>query len=342
VRGADKPVGGARIVDPHDPARTLVTNRDGTCLVADHVADQVFVLAPGYAPTWVNFDGTPIEGTRARVVNLNRGIRLQARLAEQAPVGARVLVAIPRTDKHGIEWSTPLGKGGEIDVRVPPHVLVALFVELAGRFVPVYSGIPTADRDLGLRRLRPERHVSGRVLAADKSPVAGARVALRRVADTSVKEPARYTYTDRAGRFRFGAPGDGPHTLVAGHGSHGQVHIRQAADEVGDPVTLRFAAGDSVLGQVLRPDGKPAAGAWVTMYHPASSGSVFLPAPRSTMSALCVMADAEGRFRFGGLAGRQRYTIIAALLHEGSHCNATGTASAGDDKLVLRTRIVNR
>ena len=132
------------------------------------------------------------------------------------------------------------------------------------------------------------RVVTGRVLSDDGAPVAGAEVvawvAPAEDAGAYADSPVASGRTDEDGRYRLTGLPRRPLRLVARGAGHAPATASLPGAAIAAP-TLRLAAGALLAGQVLRPDGRPASGAAVTLV-----GSALWPA--ETLSA-----DADGRFR---------------------------------------------
>jgi len=105
--------------------------------------------------------------------------------------------------------------------------------------------------------------VAGRVTAPDGSPVLRAKVSCGSVA----------TETDAAGRYRLTGVAPGSRRVSAGDGTHSGMFrdVELAAGE--NRLDLALREPKEIRGRVLRPDGRPAAGATVTTFGAHKSRS---------------------------------------------------------------------
>jgi RNA polymerase sigma factor (sigma-70 family) len=167
--------------------------------------------------------------------------------------------------------------------------------------------------------------VRGRVLDPDGQPVAGARLYLAKAApDGPAASPQATSGPD--GRFRFAAPRSEPEKAPAqvmavarGHGCD-WVKVGPAGEEL----TLRLVQDVPIRGRILDPDGKPVAGAKLTITGVSTAqghdlmiflvtvgqGNYAQASPRGWVGPLpgqdaVVTTGADGRFQLAG-AGRDR------------------------------------
>lgn len=339
--GSTKPITAAIVIEPIRPEVVRRADKRGVCEIAALLGDELIVVAPGFRPSVLS----GLRNSRGmRHVRLHPGAKMHGKLVgPKGPLaGARVLFDMPRTDKHPVEWQASTDKDGVLSVAsIPTGQMVLGFIEIGGRFMKFYEGTPRNNVGLGNMQLNPDVHVHGRVIALDKSPVRGARVALQSVSHGS-PSPQRITYTDRAGRFRFDSVFQDHHSVIAAKGEHGQQSVAIGMMDLGKPLRIEMPKGKPIAGKVLRPDGTPASGAWVMIYHSISRNTPAVRAPRTSSTALGTVADASGEFRFDGLTGTSSWTLVAAMMHDGSHCNVSTSASPGKTNLVLRSTVQNR
>jgi uncharacterized GH25 family protein len=330
-----KPIAGVQIFDPLAPGRKIVTDENGKCKAPPKRGESVFLIAPGYRATLYSASSDLVS------ISMMPGLTLRTTLSgPKGPLtGARILLATPLGNACPIEWHDTVGEDGKVEIRtIPSGQMVLAFVEIDGRFVKFFEGVSGRDTTLAPIQLKPERQIRGRVLTAKRMPIAGVRVGLQSLASNRTN-PRRVTYTDRAGRFLFESVSAADHMVIAAKGKHGQASVTIAKREWEAPVTITLNPPTTIGGRVLRPDGKPAAGAWVSIHRNASGA--FIRGPRNSSTCLGTMTDAEGRFRFG-VSARTTWSIVAATLHEGSHYNYSASTSAGTKTLVLKLVVANR
>src|SRR5690606_10008318 len=119
-------------------------------------------------------------------------------------------------------------------------------------------------------------------------------------------------------------------------------HVERRITRDGADIVLELPARAVLSGAVLTPSGEPAAGAWVTAYRTAGQGEFVVAAPRLGSIAHVVRADEQGRFAIHGLEPEAVWTIVAAALIDGAHCNATTTGTAGGEALALQLVVQSR
>lgn len=163
---------------------------------------------------------------------------------------------------------TSMGRGtgahfAEHGVELVPNVgepaLVALWTDgFAPTIVEVPALAPGEERDLGPLVLGKGRDVEGRVRTAGGAPVTGADI---RVAE---KWSDAQTSTDAEGRFVLRHLPSRPLRLRILAPGFPQ-HLVTVADHVRDRLDVLLTPGGTVEGEVLRADGSPATGSWVTV-----------------------------------------------------------------------------
>lgn len=195
---------------------------------------------------------------------------------------------------------------------------------------PLRSG-PVAALDERVRLRGPGR-LEGRVLAReDGGPVPGVSVRLLSIPPASAAiltrvtdmlgmgvelrrkvEPVATTGTDAAGRFAFVGVREGRwyvDVLAPYHVSETAETARVVASGSGGPVELWTRAGGRVLGVVLLPDGRPAAGAELMLSTGATS---FLQASQTGELALLEQrAGDDGTFEFPAVPPHGDYELSA-------------------------------
>lgn len=121
-------------------------------------------------------------------------------------------------------------------------------------------------------QVRPYAVLAGRVVDDQGTPVAGAQVSLRSVADgggTSIDAD-----TDAQGRYRFGLPAAAAVAVTAEHNSFGRAQARcelaMGQDHVAD---LVLRASSTLRARVTFEDGEPVRDVSVGVYERGSSGS---------------------------------------------------------------------
>lgn len=158
--------------------------------------------------------------------------------------------------------------------------------------------------------LTPGRTVRGRVTDATRGePIAGARVGSRL--------NARSVATDDDGGFEFrGWTGKSERELVAS--ASGYVAAIRPVPDSGD-LDFALAAGDAVVGRVVRADGVAVAGALIAVNGRGSSSR--------ERDDLAGQAGADGRFEITGLRHESGHTLTVCAPGAGKTLLAFGPAS---------------
>ncbi|MEO0326186.1 MAG: carboxypeptidase regulatory-like domain-containing protein, partial [Myxococcota bacterium] len=150
---------------------------------------------------------------------------------------------------------------------------------------------PAAARAEARRAPLPGRSVSGQVVDAGGSPVPHAEVAAWALGaapsdrpQVQADVPLQRVRADAEGRYRLTDLPRGPLRLLARGARHAPAVLSLPPGVLTAP-DLVLAAGSVLAGQVLRPDGRPAVDAAITLV-----GSALWPAET-------LRADADGRFR---------------------------------------------
>jgi protocatechuate 3,4-dioxygenase beta subunit len=308
VRGPDGPVAGCVVVlqpkdAPYDDGWQglwrAVTGRDGLYRI-DGLPPGAFELTAGVAwPDDPRGDaGLTGEAAPGAVVPLD------VRLVRGAPVRGRVV------DPHGapiagamVTWScgaTPgttwTGADGRFQLALPEEGEVETWLFFRHPAWQCLDGGVDHDAyvqregDLGDVELEPPVHFRGRVLEADGTAVAGARVLL--VAGEPAQEAylvtldaVRTTVTDRDGKWELVAMDDDV-VIYAFHPRDGRPVFRGDAPDAGaDDFDLVFPAGVRLAGRVVdAADGRPLAGVLVS--------------PPWDDAPAVARTDADGRFTY--------------------------------------------
>jgi protocatechuate 3,4-dioxygenase beta subunit len=153
--------------------------------------------------------------------------------------------------------------------------------------------------------LRPTARVSGRVTAPDGKPVAGATLTLdeERRGFAGARgfsfQPTRKEGTaDDLGGFSFADVSPGPFVLSAEAPHRQPAELRGLEAKAGEElkrVEIVLAAGATVEGRVLSPEGRPIADAEVSVAEASRGRSI-------SFSTLRARADADGHYRIEGMS----------------------------------------
>jgi len=204
--------------------------------------------------------GRPLAGATVEVFDDYEPDEARAHLLDGDPIGAPL--AHGRTDAAGRY---------RIEVRGGGRMVVVASATGRERRRCGRPFVPAGERDLGECALPEGRTIAGKVLASTGAPAARALVVARRaVVETgrwseagrsgrTVAFPAA-ARTDSAGRFTIeGAARSAVnlHVLATGAAPALLAGVRRDAG-----VEIRLAAGRTVSGLVVGPDGAPAPGAW--------------------------------------------------------------------------------
>ncbi len=163
--------------------------------------------------------------------------------------------------------------------------------------------------------------LSGRVTAADGSPITSAYVTFR----TTTRDPMREfgnqsTSTDGDGYYELRGLPLGRHVITFGHGRYQALERDLELESAAQTLDVTLEAGLEIAGYVVDPDGLPVAGAMVsTRAERTASARRF----SGSLGSRIHESDTEGRFRIEGL-GVGTYHVTAAK--EGYASSVTGRA----------------
>ncbi|TAJ07730.1 MAG: hypothetical protein EPO68_16035, partial [Planctomycetota bacterium] len=174
---------------------------------------------------------------------------------------------------------------------------------LEGRVVDEKSGAGVAGARVDLWALPPAGvNLVGRMLRAAKvNPDWPQRV-----------QPIATTGSDGGGRFAFDGVRSGNYYLEARAARHvpaAPQQVRVLASGSGGPVDVLVRSGGRVLGRVVRADGRAASGVQVALFQGA--GAIISSARSGDLRYLETETDADGAFRFSGVAAGTGYDLSA-------------------------------
>jgi protocatechuate 3,4-dioxygenase beta subunit len=243
-----------------------------------------------------------------------------------AGVYAACAASVLRDDGQHIDWQAArtdsAGRYRIEDVNAElPH---ALFLQRDGLATVVFElGVPSAGMEVPDIVLRPGVSVFGRVVDPAGAPRAGVDVELRGAnadratrfghplesfLDTYVAE--RAMRTDAAGRFAFVDVADGDHTVSARLRGL-RVGEERPCAVAGAPVDLgriELAAGLSIEGRAVDPEGRGAGGVYVNAWREDGRGQ-----------GLDVITRVDGTFILAGLEeGIYRLELVPFEAREGA------------------------
>lgn len=154
--------------------------------------------------------------------------------------------------------------------------------------------------DLGVLAMTPGAEIHGVVLDPSRRPVSGADVnALQR--GRGLSSQTRHAVTNADGSFRLAGLLPVPATLTATADGYVPAVVESATPATGEPILIELAEGASLVGQVLQPDGRAAAGVGVSLTLPAGALGGLSPRPSGEHMFRRVLTDNDGRFRFDSL-----------------------------------------
>ena len=287
----------------------------------------------------VPLDAAPV--TQAKPLKLRPGASVGGRIAYgdggKPVAGAVVHAQAAGRDTSGWGAATSDADGsyritgldpGQYNLYVKlPEALTRDWAVAAIEKVAVHEGGRLEGQDLKLVR---GGVLKGKVIGSDtKLGLAGVNVGLYGPARPRSSAGIQSTSTAADGSFSFRVPPGRQYVYVSGFVPDGYVRPRGEASqeptvddgqEVEVTIQLPRDPNPPVAGRVLLPDGKPAAGAWVT----ADVGGPF-------GDGRGVEADRDGRFRFAALSPRAQ---LRAALQDLESAEAVAVRG-GEEDLVL-------
>jgi len=304
-----------------------------------------------YADGYPRHDGGAAIPIRIRA---RRGVALPGRvrtLDGEPAAGARVLYQSAAPQSSGMRPRLPreaearAGADGSFVLRgVPPRQPGVVAAWLGGHGPAQVDLLAGWDASAALDLvLTPAARIVGRVADASGAPVAGAEVTwltpsfralmleARRVEPVATRADGRFEIGDLApGRVRVRVEKAGLRPAQTG-----DIELRPAA--VVDAGTIALAGGVRISGQVLTPDGKPAAGAAISLVFSLQSfGQLESGEGGAAVGDRgSAVADSDGRFAFDGV-GKGPYDLEASLA---GYASARKRRHVDDGKpLVLKLR----
>jgi carboxypeptidase family protein len=220
--------------------------------------------------------------------------------------GADAELAFATADTGGDRKAT----ASRLDLALPDGIPIPVGVRLAGpgklrgRALAREDGQALAGVRVDLLPLPPAGvPVFGRIL---RLASLGAEMAKR-------VEPIAVAGTDAFGEFVFEGVRPGTYYLEARGTRHvpdSVVRVRVAASGDGGPVDIYLRSGGRVVGQVLLPEGGPAAGAKVALSFGATT--VIEAARSGDVCYLEALANEDGRFVLSGVPASDGYQVTAS------------------------------
>jgi len=239
----------------------------------------------GYANLPVKWDGSQAESLPEEfTARLKRALAIGGIVRGQdgRPIsGVTITISGIMKDEVGqsafVEYdSVPTGNDGQWTSRRIPRDFAPLSFRLThAEYLPAdYDQTakekPTPDEvtkaDLlaakAVMILHPGIQVAGTVVGQNKQPIAGAEATLRDTSDSPKKRAQR---TDAKGQFHFVVLDPGDFTLVVQAQGYSPVFQPLEVRQELKPLELALTRGRELKGQVLDTEGKPIAGAGVTV-----------------------------------------------------------------------------
>ncbi len=246
--------------------------------------------------------------------------------------GAAALEAEPSALDAAGRTATPVDDDWRgTSVAASPHVRLAGDGRLAGVVRDRASGAGVANVRVDLLAVTPAASdLLGSMLRLARLPAAMCERA----------RPVAVARSGAGGSFAFEGVRAGTYFLDA----RGDYHVpdelaraRVAPSGDGGPVDVWVRGGGRVVGQVLRPDGRPAAGARVSLYP---GPGTFLAAFRSgDLRRLDATTDRDGRFAIAGVTPGSGYDAHAlARGFAPSYASVDEVRAGADTSVVVRGR----
>lgn len=296
----------ARLLDggPRTPMAAGDTNQTGKFTLAD--TNQPFVSIEVHCAGWMPLS-TRVRGSRSETGALSlipAAVTSGRVLADQGPVsGARVTFFV----EDGPEFTTETGAGGEYstpDPRVWARALLVVHPSFATRATTWNRGDPPITQTLTLERAtEPAKRsrqassiVSGIVSdSLTRKPIAGLEL---HVLDPP-NHVAASAITREDGSFRFDQATDSDSILIVSALPDYRLERRIARPEYAKPLQLQAVPTATVSGEVLGPDGKDIAGAFVSTILQSTDAD-------ELAAATVTYTGTDGRFVLRGLGPSAR------------------------------------
>jgi len=136
--------------------------------------------------------------------------------------------------------------------RLAPLLAALLFISLA-RTTPAQEPQP-----------KREGVISGRVVADDGQPMAGAQVMALGVGKSQIQFSSQSTSCDAEGNFKVTGLAHGVYSIIARAPGYTSVEDQSRKHRIGEVAMIRMARGGVITGRVTDEFGEPAVGVWVS------------------------------------------------------------------------------
>jgi large repetitive protein len=306
---------------------TIETGADGAYRfeAAPEQKIQLQVKASGYQTANVKDVEAPVGKETTKNIPLSTGLTVHGRVVDatsKAPIaGAKIRYGMGFiVDSSESESSA----NGEFTITGMPSGRQMLMAEAAG-YTPARQEVTlSGDRKTEEVVLELTRGavISGSVLGPDGSPVSGAKIFTEENAFILAKRSQSVATTDAQGKFSVtGIDGGKTLRIVAQSPNFPEVTSDEITTKAGEDVkdvTLRFEPGGEIAGTVHDPDGKPVAGATISVKEtPTEVAPDTNPDPTANPNDTPVLAnprhaipgrqlgtastDSDGQYRITGL-----------------------------------------